>query len=166
MRSRLVRALGVVAVLAAGGAVFAQDAQDASDEPVRVYTNEDLDDLAPLPSQETEPVTPEEIARRWAFVDSVLDRAYARIDADRRHELDRRMTEAEAGALEGVDAREHYVLPYSYVYGPAYYGGPWRHGAGPGFKSRGPRCSSFERPMANLWRPITPLHARPSARPF
>ena len=166
MRAGFVPAFGVLAVLAAGPTAYAQEAPDASDEPVRVYTNEDLDDLGPPPAQQTEPVAPEEIARRWAFVDSVLDRAYARIDADRRHELDRRMTEAEADALEGFDAREHYVLPYSYVYGPAYRGGSWKHGAGPGFKSHGPRCSSFERPMANLWRPIAPLHARPPARPF
>lgn len=166
MRFRLVPTLGIVALLAAGSSALAQNAQaapDETDEPVRVYTNADLDDLPPLPTQETEPPTPEEIARRWAFVDSVLDRAHARIDADRRHDLDRRLTEAEAGALERVDAQPHYVLPYAYGYAPVYDGG-WGK-PGPGFRHQGPR-SPFERPMGQLFRPIAPLHARPHARPF
>ena len=137
-------------------------AQDAAEEPVRVYTNADLEDLEPLPTQPAEPLSEEEIARRREFVQSVIDQSYARIDAKRRHDLERRMVEAEAQALERANTESRTTLPFS------YYGYPYGYSGGGGYPGvprydRGHPAASrlWERPNAEQFRPITPIHARP-----
>ena len=139
---------------------LAERGDDSDDEPVRVYTNADLERLEPIPTQPAEPPSPEEVARRWEFVQSVIDQAYARIDAERRHDLDRRLTEARADALDRVDSRPRYVLPFAYRYPPIH--APGRRG---GYVDPDPAHPGarrlWERPNAELFRPITPIHARP-----
>jgi hypothetical protein len=133
---------------------------DPASEPVRVYTNEDLEKLPPLPSLVIvdgagRPLKIEGVEERWAFVDSVLGQAYARIDADRAYWMKRRRTEAEADALERMHSGPRYVLPLNY----------WHHGhvGVPRKEHRLRREASrlWERPNAHLFEPITPIHARP-----
>lgn len=148
-----------LALLLVAGATLS--AQDPDAEPVRVYTNADLEGLEPLPTQPAEPPSDEEIARRWEFVQSTIDQHYARLDAQRRHELERRMTEAEAGAIERANTESRTTLPYSYYggYGYGYYGG---YSDGPRADRGHPALSRlWERPNAEQFRPITPIHARP-----
>lgn len=159
MRLRFLLVLSATLVAAAGSSVSSQAtavALDDNDEPVRVYTNEDLEKLAPIPTQPGQPVTAEEVERRWAFVQSVLDDAQARIDADRSYRLERRRTNAEANALERIHSRPRYVLPYNYLLG-------YRHGGATGAQHllRPKTTRLFERPNAELFRPIVPIHARP-----
>ncbi len=162
MRSRLLSLIGATLLALAGSSASAQitgavpDDPDHNDESVRRYTNADLERLAPIPTQPGRPATPEEVERRWAFVQSVLDEAYARIDADRSYRLERRRTDAEADALERIHSRPRYVLPYNYLLG-------FRHGGVPGAPPRLRHKASrlFERPDTGLFRPIVPIHARP-----
>jgi hypothetical protein len=158
-RTTLPVALAALAMLG-WGAVHAQIADATSEDgeqPVRVYTNADLEKLPPLPVQQGQPPSAEEVERRWAFVQSVLDQAYDRVDAARSHELERRRTEAEADALEQLTSRPRYLLPlpYGYRFGdwPPHPERPREPGAEP--------SRLWERPNAHLFRPITPIHARP-----
>jgi hypothetical protein len=136
-----------------------ETAPDPAAEPVRVYTNEDLDRLEPLPSlvivdEAGQPLKIEGAEERWAFVDAVLGQAYARIDADRAYWMARRRTEAQADALKRIRSRPRYLLPLNY----------WHHGSvGPRREERLRQQASrlWERPNAHLFEPITPIHARP-----
>lgn len=142
------------------GAQVTEVTPDPAAEPVHVYTNEDLEMLAPLPSlvivDETgQPLRIEGAEERWAFVDSVLGQAYARIDADRAYWMERRRTEAEADALERIHSRPRYLLPVN---------GWYRGDVGVPRKEHRLRQKAsrlWERPNAHLFEPITPIHARP-----
>ena len=128
---------GVAFLLLALGPACAAWAQ----EPVRVYTNADLE---PLPV--TEALAPIDSGPGWDFVIDFLAEQHARIDADRSYELDRAALH-EASRPE----RPHYVLPYSY----GYYGyGPWSY---PQRRSCGPRAQPQPAARAPL---VVPLHAR------
>jgi hypothetical protein len=163
MDRRGVQALGAVLVVASWVPLAAQVSEvkpGPGDEPVRVYTNEDLDRLAPLPSlvivdEAGEPLKIEGAEERWAFVESVVGQAYARIDADRAYWMERRRTEAEAKALERIHSRPRYLMPINF-----YNRGPVV-GPGPGHRFRRDASRLWERPNAHLFRPITPIHARP-----
>ena len=79
-------ALFVVSTVAsiALGAVFADEPT-----PVPAYTSEDLDRMfGPAPAQPSVPVDKSR-ADDWRWVESFIDRQYARIDADRNYELRR-----------------------------------------------------------------------------
>ncbi len=67
----------------------------AADDSVRVYTNADLEALAPLPTQDRPIARHDET--EWSRVEAWLEREYARIDAERerRHELELAEIEAE-----------------------------------------------------------------------
>jgi hypothetical protein len=156
-------ALAAAALLLAGaGSVVADEFASRDDaKPIRVYTNADIEALEPIPTQPGAAPTADEIAERWEFVQSVLDQGYARIDAGRRHELERRMTDARSDALDRIDSRPRYVLPYGY-YG--YYGRQAPRYTQDGYDRGHPAASLlWERPNAELFRPITPIHARPYA---
>jgi hypothetical protein len=135
----------------------------AEDDEVYVYTNADLEQLEPIPGQAGDPPSAEEIERDWAFVQSVIDDAHARIDADRNYGLDRRKTEAEADALDRISSRPRYALPYNYRFGYPYgydYGrGGDGHGKGDRLRKEASRL--WDPPNAHLFRPIVPIHARP-----
>lgn len=161
LRSGLV--FGALLVAAAWTASAAQDMDetpDSADESVRVYTNEDIEALPPLPSlvivdESGRPLKIDGAEERWAFVDSVLGRAYARIDADRHYWLQRRRTEAQADALERIRSRPRYLLPYNYFYRGAVGVPRTEH------RLRREASRLWEPPNAHLFQPITPIHARP-----
>lgn len=100
-------------VLLAGTAVLAE-------EPVPVYTNEDLERMfGPPPTAVSEPVDksgPED----WGWVESYLDRQYARIDADRQYELQKRT----------LDIAEERTYTGNRAYFGGYYGGYAAFGLG------------------------------------
>src|SRR5262245_18567582 len=80
--------LAMVRVIAASVLLVASAA--VARETVLVYTNDDLDRMfGPPPPAISEPVdksSPED----WGWVEGYLQRQYARIDADRQYELDKR----------------------------------------------------------------------------
>jgi len=150
-------------VVVSWGPVWAQSTEptpNAPAEPVRVYTNEDIEKLPPLAplvivDEAGRPLKIDGAEERWAFVDSVLGQAYERIDADRAYWMERRRTEAEADALERIHSRPRYLLPFN----------GWNHG-NVGVPRKGDRLRKeasrlWERPNAHLFQPITPIHARP-----
>jgi hypothetical protein len=100
----------MVRVIAASVLLAASTAM--AQEPVKVYTNDDLDRMfGPPPPPVSEPVDksgPED----WGWVEGYLERQYARIDADRQYELDKRV----------VDIAEERTYTGS-RYGYGYYGG-------------------------------------------
>jgi hypothetical protein len=103
-------ALPVAATLAIGFAAAADG------DIVPVYTGEDLDRMfgpaPPGPSDPVDKTRPED----WRQVEQFLDREYARIDADRRHDLDRRE----------IDASSRREDDSSRLYGSMIWGGyPW-----------------------------------------
>ncbi|HUC44627.1 MAG TPA: hypothetical protein VMR65_11340 [Candidatus Sulfotelmatobacter sp.] len=86
-------------------------------DTVPLYTNEDLDRMfgPPLPAV-TNPVDKSTPAD-WAWVEGFLDRQYARIEADRQYDLQRRLTDL---------AEEHPYYeetPYLWTSGYPYYPG-------------------------------------------
>lgn len=163
MGMRMAAAIGILACATLAVSAGDEESNGNRDEGVYVYTNADLDELDPIPTQPAAPRTAEEIEAGWAFVDSVIEDAYARIDARREHELARLKTETEAETLERIASRPQYVLPWS------YYGRLPERGYAPigEYGERGPgldrRALSllWEPPNARLFRPITPIHARP-----
>ncbi len=143
MDSRLFRvALTLLLALAA--------AEIGAAEP-RVYTNADLEQLDPLPV-DSDRIGPSD-GFGWASVTEFLDREYARLDARRSHDLDRRLVEIE----EEESADRRYRRGFGLVYPgyPALYANPVRaHKRG-----HAPRV----RPAHARNGRIVPLHARPSA---
>ena len=113
----------------------------AADEPVRVYTNADLENLEPIPTS----APPVDAGPGWEFVIDFLAEQHARIDADRAYELDGALVD-ETVRRSREAARPRYVLPYNYWYG---YGPHHRRPtAAPGPRPGSPRD----------W--VVPLHAR------
>ena len=86
-----------------------------AEESVPVYTSEDLDRMfGPPPAPVSEPVDksgPED----WGWVEGYLDRQYARIDADRQYELQKR-------TLDIAEERTYTGRTYGGGY-YGYYGG-------------------------------------------
>ena len=105
--------LAMVRVMAASMLLVASVA--VAQEPAPVYTNEDLDRMfGPPPAPVSDPVDksgPED----WGWVEGYLERQYARIDADRQYELDKR-------TLDIAEERTYTRSPYSYGYGYAAFG--------------------------------------------
>ena len=128
-------------------------------EEVYVYTNADLEALTPIPTQDGTPPTDEEIAQSWRFVQTVIDDANERVDAQRDYELSRLKTEAEAGALDRVGSTPRYGLPYNYRFGLYEGGYGYEHRKGDRIRKQVSRL--WDPPNAHLFRPITPIHARP-----
>ena len=76
-----------------------------AEEAVRVYTNADIERLAPLPSQGA-PLVPFD-KERWEYVIQFLEREHSRLNADRDHELAREILRAE---VEAAKSRPRYVV--------------------------------------------------------
>src|SRR5262245_15673370 len=115
--------------LAAAAFSVASCALASSGDSVPLYTNDDLDRMfgPPLPavSQPVDKSTPAD----WAWVEGYLDRQYARIEADRQYDLQRRVIEYE-------EEHPYYETPYlwtsGYPYYPFIHGGIGRRGGGHG----------------------------------
>ncbi|MCP3982335.1 MAG: hypothetical protein GY716_23785 [bacterium] len=106
--------LGVLAFVVgcASGAAAAEEGY--------VYTNADLLEMFGPPSPAPEPPA-QPADGGWEMVIEFIDRQYERIDAERAHDLDRLLTEAEAGAAAREASEPRYYLPYS-----PYYVAPYR----------------------------------------
>jgi hypothetical protein len=90
----------------------------AAEEKPRVYTNDDLDRLAPLRGQTgvlSEPSKPSPSPRAAVSKDSGRDERYWRQQADRAAEQVRRLREQAMALAEKVDELRHQpgVQPYS-----------------------------------------------------
>lgn len=116
MRLRPAAFVLVGAFLAASGSAIAGDQEKAP-----VYTREDLERMfGPAEAAPSDPVDksgPED----WAWIEQFLDRQYARIDADRRYDLDR-------GVLDVATSRSRPVSPYyggSVAWGLGYPASTW-----------------------------------------
>ena len=112
-------------VLAAIAGIAIGIAAAADDEPVPLFTGDDLERMfGPAPARPSEPVDksrPED----WRWVEDFLARQYSRIDADRQYELSSRSLEIdEHVAYDRYDDGDygHYGGYYGGHYG-GYYGG-------------------------------------------
>jgi hypothetical protein len=105
----------VVGVLAAPGSFRAEQpvTGTAPDEPVPLYTNADLAKFGP-PGGTDQPVRVQDEGK-WEFVQAFLDREYARVDAEREHDLRRAAAEGRLRQVAPTCAR--YVAPFLGVYG-------------------------------------------------
>jgi hypothetical protein len=111
----------------------------AQPEKVPLYTGEDLDRMfGPAPASPSVPVDktrPED----WRWVEQFLDREYARIDADRQHDLNRRESDVASQREEG--SSEYYGGSLLWGWGggyPGYSGYGGLNVSGPGY-GRGDR---------------------------
>jgi len=153
--SRVLRTIPSLALLAASVAWVAVPAHAGDDEPVRVYTNADLEALPPIPVGQ--PVLTRDEAD-WQFVSDFLDRQRESLDADRAHELERARVESEIDARRQPEPR--VLLPFYGPWLPSYAVGPGRE------RHRGHRLpdaarDAGNRPLRVDFSPILPLHARP-----
>ncbi len=104
--------------------------------PVRLYTNADLEEPGPLPVA----ASPDEPAENtgWDFVVDSISRGHERLEAERSHELDRRLVDIEQ---EKSADRRYYGYPVVYAH-------PYSRRTRPTTSGPGGH--------------IVPLHARPS----
>jgi len=112
------RRIGLVAAVAIGVLAFqppARAEQLPAGEPVPLYTNADLEKFGPPTAPDGPVRTPD--GGEWRFVQEFLDREYARVDADRRHDLDRAVVDEYTAPPE---PRYRLLSPY-YGYS-GYYG--------------------------------------------
>ncbi len=130
--------------LLAAFAATAVPAQPTSHEdPVRLYTNADLEQPDPLPVA-AKPDQPADDGR-WEFVADFIAREHDRLDAERSHELNRRLVDIEE---EESANRRYYGYPFVYAQ-------PFS----PGVRKRAGRTPAT---TSGLGGHIVPLHARPS----
>jgi hypothetical protein len=98
---------------------FAGGAIAAADEEVPLYTNDDLERMfgaVPTPAYDLADRTqPED----WQWVESYLDRQYARLDADRQYELNRRTLDI------AEDRTPAYGFRYPVAFGLGYPASTW-----------------------------------------
>jgi len=133
-------AVAPLAIMAAFAATVVTAEPANREDPVRVYTNADLEELEPLPVGA--PAEGQSDESGWKFVAEFIDREHRRLDAERAHALNRRLVEIEE---EETSYRSHGFYTYPYV---------------PGVRKRTGR-----RARATTSGPgghIVPLHARPS----
>ena len=122
----------------------------AEDDPVRLYTNADLERFGEASPADTHPVDYDDEAA-WRFVTEFLDREHRRLDADRAHDLAQRRAQTEENLADRATRRRSYGVPLG-VLGYGLRGGHrpkhFRRNVHGGLPSAGGR--------------IVPLHARPS----
>jgi hypothetical protein len=144
----------------------------ADPEQVPLYTSEDLDRMfGPVPTGPSVPVdktTPED----WRWVEQFIDRQYARVDADRRYDLERRAQNIAIGRPETADTGYGYPTAWGLGY-PAstWWNRVWWsystsvHG---GYRSQRSVPSAYARAMGEIPRPVgemTRRGGRPGGRP-
>jgi hypothetical protein len=95
-----VRPWSLLFVVPAIAMVAIDIAAAADQDPVPLFTGEDLDRMfGPAPAAPSDPVDktrPED----WRWVEQFLDRQYTRIDADRQYDLDRRVVDVRTLEVE------------------------------------------------------------------
>jgi hypothetical protein len=120
-----------LAILAVGAAAAADQ------EQVPLFTGEDLDRMfGPAPVGPSVPVDKSHPGD-WNTVESFIDREYARIDAERQHELNRQDYDRSADRED--DSSRMYG---SMLWGSGYYGGYYGAEYGGGYGGYGPGCGS------------------------
>ena len=136
----------------------------AADPPemVRVYTNSDLARLGPAPAAPSQPIVGGPVD--WVDLDRFLERQYARIDADRRLELERLESERQ-DLLARSAAREELWIPSSAYWGAGWVGAPDGYGYVRGY------CATKKADRPKRWgdlaggKPAGSGAGRMSARP-
>ena len=129
MHAKTIAGLALVVLSSAAGipAAAADGAPAAStttEAAPRLYTNADLAKFGPpapttAPRRETAPV---DDAATWAYVQSVLDREAARLEAEHRRSL-------EMSGRSAYEAESGFAVDRGYVGGAGYYG----YGSGYGY---------------------------------
>ncbi len=132
-----------LALLAAFAATAVTAELSSHEDPVRLYTNADLEELGSLPVAAKPGQQADDTG--WDFVADFIAREHERLDAERYHELDRRLVDIEQE--ETADRRD-----YGY---PFFYAHPYSHGVR---KRQGRTRATTSGPGGH----IVPLHARPS----
>ncbi|HZN53877.1 MAG TPA: hypothetical protein VFB67_01025 [Candidatus Polarisedimenticolaceae bacterium] len=158
MRARALAAWVPLTMLLTGASALAE-------EPVPLYTSEDLDRMfGPPPPTQVAPIAssaPED----WAWIEQYIDRQYARIDADRQYDLNRAALRI---ADERTDVGAGYGSGYGYYYPSLRLGYPastwWNtvHASyGGGSWKRGGSCKNDGMKLRGAGRPsVTPFAAR------
>jgi len=124
----------------------------AEDGEVRLYTNDDLERFPTLPDSEVEASRPSN--DEWRFVTDYLERQYSRLDADRKHSMERDRAEAEVDLIRRQANRRTYGLPFYWNRYDSWNGAPGRR---PG-KGALDRIKRVRLPDGS----IRPLHAGPT----
>ena len=139
----------------------------AADEEIPLYTNADLEKYGPPTSEPGERVVDSYEDPGWEFVTDFIRRQKQHIAAERNYDLQRARVDNEAREIE-----QRYAPSYSpwfpyYLYPGLGHGKhkPW-HGSPPahGVLPQQPQPQPVSRAAEltqSLWRPITPLRARP-----
>ncbi len=126
---------------ALASALLAGGIATAGDDEVRLFTNDDLDRLfGPAPATVSNPVDksrPED----WRWVQEFIDRQYARIDADRGFDLDRRSTETAEHRVEELGPVD--VQPAAWRLG--YPASTWWRSVRSKYSSFGHECDDAPR---------------------
>jgi len=127
MRWRLVLVVPAFAAVAIGIAAAADD------DPVPLFTSEDLDRMfGPAPAQPSDPVDksrPED----WRWIEEFLERQYSRIDADRQFDLSSREFE-DSATLVGWPS---LIYGGSSIWGGGYPAFTWSNAVGSKRAGRG-----------------------------
>ena len=159
--------VALACLLVAGSAAWAEDGQ-----PIRVYTNADLEALPPLPVTQTIRA-PRPASEDWKFVLEFIERERKQLDDQRRLRLEQRVVDAELDAMR--NRRPSYGLAYApYTFYPYGVGGNGRR-RGHGFAGHGTigqRSGLRPKQPGGLIKPlyarpggtIRPIHARPNLR--
>ena len=141
-----------LALLAAFAATAVLAHPASHEDPVRFYTNADLQELEPLPVAAKPDVPADDSG--WEFVADFIAREHERLDAERSHELNRRWVDIEEE--ESGDRRERLGIGLAFYYGyPVVYAHPYSQGV----RKRARRTWTT---TSAPGRHIVALHARPS----
>jgi hypothetical protein len=142
-----------------------------AEEPVRVYTSEDLERMFGPPPRAVSDRVDKSGPEDWGWVETYLDRQYARIDADRQYELQKRTLDI---AEERTDTgyRGFYGGYYGYAsLGLGYPASTWWQTVHNRYTTRGvtapsvPGASTMRgTPSGRGIRPPTGSSSRPSPR--
>jgi hypothetical protein len=173
MRTARLISLFAAVLLVAGGTIAR--AESGEDDPVRLYTNEDLAKYAPPPGSHPRPSEPEP---SWESIVQFLDRQYARLDAERRLDLERARVESEVDLRRGDRDRSGALvlapwsrpcgLPRARPYRSRWPGrGPAEPpSAGPSSRHRPPLREFMSRRETIHGQPrLTPRSTRPTNAP-
>jgi hypothetical protein len=142
-----------LALLAAFAATAVAAEPANREDPVRIYTNADLEELDPLPvAAQADGQTDES---GWESVAEFIAREHRRLDAERSYELNRRLVEIEEE--QAADRRDRPGIGFASYRGyPVVYAYPYAPGVG----KRAGRASWTA--TSGLGGRIVPLHARPT----